>query len=575
MNCKDILNNISEGVLTLDTEMKIVDFNTAAEEITGFTAEEAVGKPCSQIFRTAMCKQNCPLVSVLETGNPIPNYDVIALRKDNTEIPLRISSNVLKDEKGELEGLVWNFRDATEIRNLMWEVVDKHTIALEENAKLEIILDSIAEGVFTINANWQIESFNAAAERITGFTADEAIGRPCYEVFRSDMCGENCALARSLETGEPVSGCEVNITSKDGKRVPISVSASVLVNDDGQVIGAVESFRDLSEIKRLTAEVHGQYDFSNIIGKSRDMQQIFTLIKNLSDTDATVLIRGESGTGKELVAKAIHYNSLRRDKPFVAVSCAALSENLLESELFGHVKGSFSGAVMNKAGRFEIADKGTLFLDEIGDISPNVQIKLLRVLESQEFERVGSVQTIKVDVRLIAATNKNLEKAIKEGDFREDLFYRLNVVPIYIPPLRERSRDVPLLVEHFIRLFNKKTGKEITKVSPKAMDLLLDYPWPGNVRELENAIEHAFVHCQTSTIIPDHLPGSLQKSESFIADKALSSDNPLEAAEKQVIQKALEENQWDQNRVMDLLGISRTTLWRKMHKYGIKRPVGL
>jgi len=556
-------------VLTVDTQLRIQRFNSVAEKITGFSATEAIGKHCSEVLRTMLTSDRCPFTLAFEADEGGSDYELIITRKDGSEVPIRISVNVIRDQDNEIVGAVGSFRDITEIKNLTWEVVEKHTMALEEKAKLEIILDSIAEGVFTINDQWRIDSFNAAAERITGFAAEEAMGRSCREVFRSDMCGRNCALAQSLESGTPISNYEVNITSKDGRRIPISVSTAILMDDDGVVIGAVESFRDLSEIKRLVAEVHDRYEFSNIIGKSRDMQRIFDLISDLADTDATVLIQGESGTGKELIARAIHYNSLRKNNPFVAVSCAALAENILESELFGHVKGAFTGAIMNKAGRFEMADGGTLFLDEIGEISPNIQVKLLRALETQEFERVGGTKTVKVDVRLVAASNRDLREAMKEGNFREDLFYRLNVVPIHIPPLREHGEDIPLLVEHFIGLFHEKTDKSITGISPDAMDLLLDYPWPGNVRELQNAIEHAFVHCRSDTILPEHLPEDIYREQISIADLALLSDNPLKEAERQVILRILGESDWDQTKAMNRLKISRTTLWRRMRKYEI------
>lgn len=567
MDYEFIIDNISEAVLIVDSQLKIKVFNSAAEKITGFSSDEVIGKDCKDVFCTK--HDWCPLITAFESGESVTDYEAIIARKDESSVPVRLNINMILNQNGKAVNAIVSFRDVSEIRDLTWEVVEKHTMALEEMTKLEIILNSIAEGVFTIDTQWRMDSFNAAAERITGFTAEEAIGRSCYEIFRSDMCGQNCPLAQSLDTGQPVSNYEVNIASKDGRRVPISVSAAVLMNDDGEVIGAVESFRDLSEIKRLAAEVRDRYEFSNIIGKSKDMKRIFGLIEDLGDTSATVLLQGESGTGKELVARAIHYNSTRKSKPFVAVSCAALAENILESELFGHVKGSFTGAIMNKAGRFEIADEGTLFLDEIGDISPNIQVKLLRVLEEQEFERVGSTKTTKVDVRLIAATNKNLKKAIEEREFREDLFYRLNVIPIHIPPLRERSEDIPLLVESFRDMLNNKTGKKIAVISPPAMDLLLDYQWPGNVRELQNAIEHAFVHCHSDTILPKHLPESLQQRLGSFTDIALLSNNPLDEAEKQVIQRILEESDWDQSRAMNRLKISRTTLWRKMRKHNI------
>jgi len=569
MQYKTILNNISEGIMVVDPQLRIKFLNSAAERITNFSNRYATGKACSEIFHTPLCESACPLKSALENSKDISDYETFITRTDGSEMPIRVSASIMRDQDGNISGVVGNFRDITEIRSLMWEVVEKHTMALEEKTKLETILDSIAEGVFTIDTDWRISSFNAAAERITGFAAEEAIGKTCFDIFRSDMCGSNCAVAQSLETGKPIFNYEVNITSKDGRKIPIGVSSAVITNDDGQVIGAVENFRDLSEIKRLTAEVMDKYEFANIIGKSKNMQDIYQVIQNLSDADATVLIQGESGTGKELVAKAIHYNSQRRDKPFITVSCAALTESILESELFGHEKGAFTGAIMNKAGRFEIADGGTLFLDEIGEISSNIQVKLLRVLESQEFERVGGTETIKVSIRVIAATNRDLDSAMQEGNFRQDLFYRLNVIPIHTPPLREKSEDIPLLAGHFIKLFRQKTGKNIPAISPGAMDLILDYKWPGNVRELENAIEHAFVHCQSGMILPNHLPENLSKSRLPVAEIALLSENPLDEAERQVILRALEKANWDRSKVMDQLKLSRTTLWRKMHKYGL------
>ena len=330
MDYRTILSKISEAVLTVDAQLRIQIFNSAAEKLTGYSADEVKVRNCSEIFGSELCEE---LAKALDSSESVLEYESAIIRKDEVIIPVRISVNVTRSGDGKAEYAVCSLRDVTEIRNLTWEVVEKHTMALEETARLETILNSIAEGVFTIDNEWRIDSFNAAAERITGFTLEESIGRYCHEVFRSDMCGRNCPVAQSLETGRPVSNYEVNITRKDGRTVPISVSASVLMNDDGIVVGAVESFRDISEIKRLAAEVHDKYEFRNIIGKSRDMQRIFDLIQDLRDSSATVLVQGESGTGKELIARAIHYSSSRKDKPFVAVSCAALAESILESEL--------------------------------------------------------------------------------------------------------------------------------------------------------------------------------------------------------------------------------------------------
>ncbi|HEX29294.1 TPA: PAS domain-containing protein, partial [Candidatus Poribacteria bacterium] len=277
---------------------------------------------------------------------------------------------------------------------------------MDDRRKFELILDNIADGVFTINTDWRIELFNKAAERITGFSAEEAIGRVCREVFRTNVCDYDCAIRRALETGEPVTNYEVIITRKDGIQIPVSVSASILMDDDGGIMGAVETFRDISQLKWLEMELQERYQFGQLIGKSRRMQEIFEQIEMLAENDVTVLIQGETGTGKGVIARAIHLNSHRADGPFVTVNCAALPEPLLESELFGHVKGAFTGAVADKPGRFELADGGTIFLDEIGEIPTHVQAKLLRAIEDKEFERIGGTKTIKVDVRIIAATNK-------------------------------------------------------------------------------------------------------------------------------------------------------------------------
>jgi len=446
---------------------------------------------------------------------------------------------------------------------------------MDDRRKFELILDNIADGVFTINTDWRIELFNKAAERITGFSAEEAIGRVCREVFRTNVCDYDCAIRRALETGEPVTNYEVIITRKDGIQIPVSVSASILIDDDGGIMGAVETFRDISQLKWLEMELQERYQFGQLIGKSRRMQEIFEQIEMLAENDVTVLIQGETGTGKGVIARAIHLNSHRADGPFVTVNCAALPEPLLESELFGHVKGAFTGAVADKPGRFELADGGTIFLDEIGEIPTHVQAKLLRAIEDKEFERIGGTKTIKVDVRIIAATNKDLREEVKAGRFREDLFYRLNVISIEVPPLRERREDIPLLVRFFIDRFNGEFGKQIEGISQQAMDLILRYNWPGNVRELENAIEHAFVHCRGGLIMPEHLPLEIRKGDSFpgIAPffNLQPGENPLEAAERAVIIRVLEETGWRVGKAAEILGISRPTLWRKMKRYGIKK----
>jgi len=430
--------------------------------------------------------------------------------------------------------------------------------------------------VFTIDTNWRIENFNAAAEKITGFAAEEAIGKVCREIFRTNICDYDCAIRRVLETNEPVTNYEVVIIRKDSVKLPLSVSASVLRDEEGNITGAVETFRDISQIRWLATQLQERYHFGNIISKSDAMLEIYDLIETVSQNDVTILLQGETGTGKGLVAKAIHYNSPRKDKPFITVNCAALPEPLLESELFGHVKGSFTSAIADKPGKFELANGGTIFLDEIGEIHSAIQAKLLRVTEDKEFERVGGTKTIKVDVRIVAATNRDLRDEVKQGKFREDLFYRLNVITIKIPPLRERREDIPLLIQYFIEKYNEQFGKEIEGVSQHSIDLMLDYDWEGNIRELENAIEHAFVHCRSKLIMPEHLPEEVRRSSSYAGISApidpTSSENPLEAAEKTVIFRVLEETKWNIGKTSQILKVSRPTLWRKMKKYEVSKP---
>ena len=299
------------------------------------------------------------------------------------------------------------------------------------------------------------------------------------------------------------------------------------------------------------------------------MIEIYQLIPGLARTKSTVLIEGESGTGKESIAHALHYNSPRRDKSYVRVNCGALAEGLLESELFGHIRGAYTGAISNKQGRFELAHEGTIFLDEIGDVTLSTQVKLLRVLQEEEFERVGDTKPVKVDVRVIAATNKDLKKAMEQGQFRQDLYYRLRVVPISLPPLRERRDDIPLLVDHFVKKFNQEMEKNVEQVSPQAMETLLNYDYPGNIRELENIIEHALVLCNGNTILPEHLPKDIQIRKSDQVERAIAREHPLEAIERELIIQILNQCSWNFKETSEKLRISRTTLWRKMKDYHI------
>jgi PAS domain S-box-containing protein len=450
---------------------------------------------------------------------------------------------------------------------------------LVERRNVEAILDAVTDGIFTVDEGLRIMQFSRAAEEITGFSRDEALGMSCLEIFRQILFGQECLVCKAVERGEYVSLVEREITRKDDRRRLVLVTTTPLLDAAGSRAGVVVVFRDVEDLRELSEHAHGRARFEGLIGKNHRMREIYGLIEQVADSTASVLIEGASGTGKELVARAIHYKSPRANGPFVAVNCAALPESLLESELFGHVKGAFTGAVIAKTGRFELADGGTLLLDEIGDTSPAVQVKLLRVLQEHAFERVGESRPRAVDVRVIAATNRSLRQLVDEGQFREDLYYRLKVIPISLPPLRERTDDIPLLVAHFVERFRKETGKSVTGITPDTMSALLDYYWPGNVRELENAIAHAFVRCTGTEITLAHLPSEVRsgprpdaerqnvRGAEMLATAALPT--PAEPTERERIVRVLNETGWNRADAARRLGVSRVTLWRKMREYGI------
>lgn len=370
----------------------------------------------------------------------------------------------------------------------------------------DVICNSVSDGVFAVDRDWRIIAFNKAASEITGVPAEEAIGKPCCEVFRADVCETQCALRETIETGRPVISRHAFILDSEENRVPVSLSTAILKDGRGNVIGGVETFRDMSLVEELRKQLEDKYTFADIIGRSPAMRQLFEILPDIARSESTILVEGESGTGKELFARAIHNLSDRSSARFVAINCGALPDTLLESELFGYKPGAFTDARKDKPGKFLVAEGGTILLDEIGDVSPAMQARLLRVLQDRMIEPLGSVRPIKVNVRVIAATNKDLKELVRKGIFREDLFYRINVFALPLPPLRERREDIPLLVEHFVSKFNRLQEKDVVGVAEDAMKILLSHGYPGNVRELENMIEHAFILCHGHFIEPRHLP---------------------------------------------------------------------
>jgi two-component system response regulator HydG len=446
------------------------------------------------------------------------------------------------------------------------------------------IIHSMADGVFIMDTQGRITLWNRSMERISGYSAPEALGKTCQLLQCTRCFDKECpaglAACRILE--KEVSGAkECHVRHKDGYDVPVIKTASVVKDEAGGSIGIVETITDLTELRAARkkaeeaalrlGEVHR---LDNIIGRSRAMRQVFGAIKAAAASEATILIQGESGTGKELVAGAIHFNSERKDGPLVTVNCSALSETLLESELFGHVKGAFTGAMRDRIGRFEEAAGGTLFLDEIGELTPLIQVKLLRVLQQREIERVGDSKKRPIDIRIITATHKDLYAMVRQGDFREDLYYRLKVFPILLPTLRERREDIALLTGHFLTVMNRKTGKTVQGLSQAAMRLFMDYAWPGNVRELENAIEHAFVLCNRDQVDVDDLPVEIRLADNAsVCVDAPVAGRPAVAKRKKLTREALlallDECDWNKAEVGRRTGLSRTAIWKYMKKYRI------
>ena len=432
------------------------------------------------------------------------------------------------------------------------------------------ILDSINEGVFTVDPGWRITAFNRAAERITGVTRDQAVGSPCCDVFRASVCERDCPLRRTMDSGKPIVNATAHIINQRGQRIPIRIATALLKDEDGNIVGGVETFQDLTQVQQLQKELQARYTFEDIVGRSPAMRRLFELLPLVAESSSTVLIEGPSGTGKELFARAIHNLSPRREKPFVPVNCAALPQTLLESELFGHKAGAFTDARRDKPGRFALAEGGTIFLDEIGDISPAMQVRLLRVLQHRVVEPLGGVQPVAVDVRVIAATNRDLTQLVRSGTFRDDLYYRIRVVHLELPSLEQRREDIPLLVEHVVAKFNRLQGKQIAGVSNEVLARLMEHDYPGNVRELENIIEQAFVLCRGGMIELNHLPPELRPA----ATRGAQTGQPmsLKAVEKLFITETLQRRNGNRKLAAHDLGINASTLYRKIKTLGIDLP---
>lgn len=430
------------------------------------------------------------------------------------------------------------------------------------------VLESIEEGVFAIDLDFRITSFNRAAEKITGISRLEAIDRRCSEIFNTNFCKRNCLLRKIMRTeGSPVKTA-LYLRRSDSKSIPISVNASILRNREGRIMGGVATFRDLKALHGLRKPLQRYCRFENMVSRNETMHNIFSTLVHISHSDCNILIEGATGTGKELLARAIHNNSPHKMGPFVPVNCGALPDTLIESELFGYKAGAFTDAKIDKPGRFRRAQNGTIFLDEIGDISPAVQTRLLRVLENKIYEPLGSIHPSRTNARVVVASHRNLDQLVEEKKFREDLYFRINVMRLSLPPLAERKEDIPLLANHFIKRFDKEKDQKILGITQEAMAALMLYDWPGNIRELENAIEHAYVLCKEKMIDLQVLP------ENILAEINVTCTGPLtmlKEIEKNAILQALHRNEWKQSLTAKELGINKNTLRRKMIRYGIKK----
>lgn len=436
----------------------------------------------------------------------------------------------------------------------------------------ETILESISDGVFTVDLDWRITYFNQAAVDITGVSKEEAIGRFCSEVFKSNMCEQECPLRRTLQSRQPLINRPGFLVKPDGSKVPITVSTAIMRDEAGTIVGGAETFRDMSEIEDLRQQLHNRTSFGNLSSSSPALIRILDILPVYATSQSTILISGETGTGKEVLARAIHAASAHSGGPFIAINCGALPDSLLESELFGFRKGAFTGADRDKPGRFAAAQDGTLFLDELGEISVAMQVKLLRVLQEREYEPLGANHPKKTNARIIAASNRDLKELVKTGAFRQDLYYRVNVLSLEMPPLRHRPEDIPQLTEYFVAKFNRLMNKRIRGFSATAYALLYAYPWPGNIRELENVVERAVVICPSEIVEPRHLPAELSGSHGKAPLQSETIRQTRQDVERQAILQTLESHDWNRSTTARELGINKATLYRKIAALGLTLP---
>jgi PAS domain S-box-containing protein len=560
----DIFDTFSMGVMVVGPDRKIISFNHSAEIITGYNESDLRGKYCHNILLEQLCGGICQYLDAIESGRPSGSADLeVTDQSDATYSITRIVSPIYGSNQTPL-GCIEVFQDHSAFKDLLERV--RH-----DDRRLKIILDNLDIGVLTVDRGGHITFFNNRAESMSGFNRGEVLGKSCTMIFGEAPSHDMLLFDETIADGQARASTEGEIKTIEGQAVPMRANYMALKNEDGRIVGGLATISDLSLKYQFNSEIKGRYTFYDMVGKDPAIQKIFDIVPVVASSDATILIEGPTGTGKDVLAKVIHNTSMRSKKPLVKVNCAALPDNLLESEMFGYVKGAFTGAEKDKPGRFQEADGGTIFLDEIGDLPLSLQAKLLRVLEDKEFYPLGSRKTTKVDVRIISATNQNLDRLVRERRFREDLFYRLNVMRLDLPPLKDRKGDIPLLISHILKRLCAIRDTMVEKFSYDAMEVLLNYDYPGNVRELENIIEHALIVCQDKIIERNHLPLSLQAGISvpLPEEERRPFDKEIEFSEKSFILDMLRKNNWNKGQTAAALNMNRTTLWRKMKKYNI------
>jgi len=563
----DIIDSMSDAIVVIGVDKKIISMNRQAERLTGMTSDEAQGQFCHDVLTIGICEEQCPVERVLQDDACVNNFDVPYTTHTGETVPICLNTTPLRDDTGKIIGVIENLRVIDHVKNIISEIEG-------ERSRTQSILDSLDEGVYTINNRWEITSFNKTAEEITGFKRDEVIGRVCSSVLDTPLCKKNCPLKELLSSRTAVHNVLSHFTHKQGEKIPVIINVGLFREEEGKALGAVTTFRDVRMMEAQVASHKSTRSIFGIVGDSTSMQRVYSLVETAAQSDVTVLITGESGTGKNLVAEAVHRLGKRSDGPFIKVNMSAIPENLLESELYGHQRGAFTGADRDQRGKFDLAAGGTLFLDEISEMSIASQAKLLQVIQDKEYYTVGGTKLRHVDARIIAATNRDLIREIDEGRFREDLLYRLKVFPIQIPPLRTRVEDIPPVIHHVLEKLNINYSQGRKRISPELMDLMRRYHWPGNVREIENILEYGYLCTDGDVIEKEVVLHLLEEMREITAPNIPESEyvDPNGHRERERLLSALSRASWNRTEASRMLGIDRTTLWRRMKKHNITPP---